>query len=571
MSIAQESSAAACDPASSAVREVVRIGTRASALALVQAGMVVEALSILEVPAQLTMIVTEGDRRAADTPWGEGAFVGAIEKALLDGSVDLAVHSAKDVPTDEDPRLRIAAYLRRAAPEDVLVLPLGETGSLETLAARARVGTDSPRRTAFLRASRPDLRVHPLHGNVDTRLRRLDDGETDALVLAAAGLDRLGLAERISAVLDTELIPSAAGQGALAIQIRTADAATAEIVGRLDDPDTRRAVEAERALVAASGGGCRAPLGVLASTEGGILTLRAGFASIDGSVSVRSRVTSDAPCGDEAAIHDGLSRLADAATAMALDIDRPRVVVTRAVGDAIPLRLALIDAGLAPVLVPCIDIEDALELTPVGVDRWAALDDAEWVVLSSRHGATRCITALRERPWLRVAAVGPSVARPLRAASIEVAVIPSVSTAAALAERIPLDGGERVVVVRGDLAGDGLADRLRKRGARVDSIVAYRTIEGPVASRDALRRSLRQSPRAVVMTSGSTVRGWLTLAAAIDATQAARAIPCIAIGPSTAAACREAGLAVTAESPAADPGTVAATVAAALHDPQETP
>jgi hydroxymethylbilane synthase len=546
-----------------AAAAVLRIGTRASALALVQARMVVEALASSGVQARLTTIVTDGDRRSPDTPWGEGAFVGAIEAALLNGSVDLAVHSAKDVPTDEHPQLRIAAYLPRAVAADVLVLPEGTTGTLDSLPSGARVGTDSPRRTAFLRARRPDLHVRPLHGNVDTRLRRVDAGETDALVLAAAGLLRLGQAGRISAVLPTGVIPPAPGQGALAVQVRADDTATADAVTRLDDATTRRAVEVERALLAASGGGCRAPLGALASPAAGSMRLDAGFATIDGSISVHASASSDGPMRDEAMVAAVLDRLVQDAARSAAGLDRPRVVVARAADDASALCLALVDRGLAPVRVPCIAVED-LPAAPDSDELARVFEAADWVVLSSRHGARRVAAALRDRPALRVAVVGAAVARPLRAAGVDVALIPAVSTAAALADAIPLAPGSRVVVVRGDLAGDALADRLARRGATVRTLIVYRTIEAPASSQEDLREALRRPPSAIVMTSGSTVRGWLALAAGADLAKVARAVPCIAIGPSTAAACRAAGLVVLAEAPSPDPATVATTAASAL-------
>ena len=173
---------------------------------MAQATIVRDALEAAGVSTRIVPITTAGDVRAPDTAWGEGAFVTAIESALLDGRIDVAIHSAKDVPTEEDPRLTIAAYLPRADPRDALVVAPSAAGGgrhrldLDTLPAGSRVGTDSPRRSAFLLARRSDLRVHPIHGNVDTRLRRLDEGETDALVLASAGLDRLGLGARIASV-----------------------------------------------------------------------------------------------------------------------------------------------------------------------------------------------------------------------------------------------------------------------------------------------------------------------------------------------------------------------------------
>ncbi len=253
----------------------LRLGTRASTLALAQSESMASDLRALGVEVEIVRIRTLGDVRPPDTTWGEGAFVGALETALLDGEVELAVHSAKDVPTAMDPRLVIAAFPRREDPRDALVCRDPKL-RLETLPRGARVGTDSPRRGAFLRARRPDLRVHPLHGNVDTRLRRLDEGETDALVLAVAGLARLGRAGRINQVLPADLVPPAPGQGSLAIQCRADDSRTRVLLARLDDPPTRAAVETERAFLVASGGGCRAPIGALALVDGEAIRLLAG-------------------------------------------------------------------------------------------------------------------------------------------------------------------------------------------------------------------------------------------------------------------------------------------------------
>lgn len=261
----------------------LRIGTRGSALAQAQAELVIRALALVGVRATTVIVETAGDVRAADTAWGEGAFVVAIEEALLAGSVDVAVHSAKDVPTDVDPRLSIAAFLTRADPRDALVVRAGLGPLLEDLPAGARIGTDSPRRTGFLLALRPDLDVRPLHGNVDTRLRRLDDGAADGLILACAGLDRLGLAARIGERLDPRMVPPAPGQGAVAVQVRSDDDETIALVRTIDDADTRLVVETERAFLAASGGGCRAPIGAHAEVVGTNLGLFGGYVAPDGS------------------------------------------------------------------------------------------------------------------------------------------------------------------------------------------------------------------------------------------------------------------------------------------------
>ena len=259
----------------------LRLGTRGSALARLQSALVAKKLTALGVPVEIVTIVTAGDVRAPDTPWGEGAFVGALEGALRARTIDLAVHSAKDVPVEPQTDLVIAAYPIRADPRDALVTPIAAT--LDGLHTGAVVGTDSPRRTGFLRAARPDLRVVPLHGNVDTRLKRLDAGEVDALVLAVAGLERLGLAGRIAAILAPAVVPPAPGQGALAVQVRRADHSLRRMLADIDSPQVRVAVTIEREVLHARGGGCRAPLGALAVANDGIVRLLAAVVSPDGS------------------------------------------------------------------------------------------------------------------------------------------------------------------------------------------------------------------------------------------------------------------------------------------------
>jgi len=267
----------------------LRLGTRGSRLALVQSELIANRLRAAGYEVDLVPIVTEGDVRPVDMSPGEGVFVAAIARALLDCEVDVAVHSAKDVPLDEDPGLVIGAYPERADPRDVLITSTGRA-SLESLAQGAVVGTDSPRRTGFLLAARPDLRVVPLHGNVETRLRRLDEGAADAVLLAAAGIDRLGRQERIDERLDPEVVAPAPGQGALAVQVRRADARLVQAVSAIDDDDIRLAVEAEREVLRATGGTCRAPVGALASVKNNAFTLLAAGVNSDGTGRLVERV-----------------------------------------------------------------------------------------------------------------------------------------------------------------------------------------------------------------------------------------------------------------------------------------
>jgi hydroxymethylbilane synthase len=561
----------------------VAIGSRGSALALAQARLVCEALEHDGHACRVVIIETEGDSRAPDTAWGEGAFVAAIERALLDGNVDVAVHSAKDIPTDMDPRLRIAAYLPRADPRDSLVVRTdAKERRLADLPAGSRLGTDSPRRTGFLLARRPDLVVHPLHGNVDTRLRRLDEGETDALVLACAGLDRMGLGNRIAERLEPEIVLPAAGQGAIALQVRSDDERMLVVAAAIDDRDTRLAVEAERAFLSASGGGCRAPIGALANVVGEELELLGGYASPNGTQAVLAHrrgplVSGEALAREIADELDSAARVRGATRAADREGPRsgaPRVLVTRAVDQAGELTTALRDAGLEPIPVPTI----AIEFEPPRGDLDAAagrLQAYRWVVITSANGARamlsaakRTLTELGAPSW---AAIGPTTRRILEREGIEVRFEPSHSTGIMMGAELPVVAGDRVLVVRGDLGDEQLAGALRARGADVDDVIAYRTREAPESSRLLLRMATVGGPiAAAVLTSGSTVRGLVTLgqAESIDVCS----FPAVCIGPETADEARAAGFRVLAVSPTLDSaGLAAATTTALAREPEEAP
>jgi hydroxymethylbilane synthase len=275
---------------------VLRIGTRASALARTQTGWVVDALGL---PVEIVPIVTHGDRssEALTQLGGTGVFVSALRTALYDGEIDVAVHSFKDLPTLPADGIVIAAVPRREDPRDALVARHGRT--LAELPRCARVGTGSPRRAAQLRALGLDLDVVPIRGNVDTRLGRVgaSDGpaDLDAVVLACAGLRRLGRADAITEVLDPIQMLPAPAQGALAIECRGDDAEALAVLGGLDDADTRAAVAAERALLEALEAGCAAPVGALAEIaegdDGLEVFLRATVVAVDGSAAVRRSAT----------------------------------------------------------------------------------------------------------------------------------------------------------------------------------------------------------------------------------------------------------------------------------------
>ena len=274
----------------------LRIGTRRSRLALAQAEEIAVRLEALGVRSELVPMETAGDRGApVDTSAAglKGLFVAEISRALHDGWVDLAVHSAKDMAAEDEEDLVIAAVPERASPLDVLITR--EDG----LAPGSVVGTSSPRRQAQVFRWRPDVVVKEMRGNVDTRLRKLEEGEVDALILAAAGLLRLGVVpEHAQPMSVAEMVP-APGQGCLAVQARAADERTREALAPLDHAASRAELEAERALMRRLGGGCTLPLGALASAEIDRIRLVAIVLSPDGATQARTEV--DAPTPEEAA------------------------------------------------------------------------------------------------------------------------------------------------------------------------------------------------------------------------------------------------------------------------------
>ncbi|GGL84657.1 hydroxymethylbilane synthase [Nakamurella endophytica] len=278
-----------------ATTTTLRVGTRGSALALAQSGQVADWLSsTVGVPAELVRVRTEGDvdRGPLATIGGTGVFVTGVRARLLSGEVDVVVHSLKDLPTAAADGIALAAVPRREDPADVLCARDGLT--LAELPDGARVGTGSPRRAAQLRAARPDLDVRAVRGNVDTRLGMVADGTLDAVVLAAAGLARIGREDAVTERFTEDVMLPAPGQGALAVECRLADRHTgpyASALARLDDPVSRAEVRAERSLLGALEAGCSAPVGARAHSDGVRLTLTGLVIAPDGRRQVRGEIS----------------------------------------------------------------------------------------------------------------------------------------------------------------------------------------------------------------------------------------------------------------------------------------
>ena len=302
---------------------ILRIGTRGSMLAKWQAEFIRKRLfAAAGVEAEIVIIKTAGDKLQhipLTQIGGKGVFIKELEEALLEETIDLAVHSVKDVPTDVPSRLMFPAVCRRDDVRDCLV---GST--LANLRKGARVGTGSLRRQAQLLHLRPDLDIRDLRGNVDTRLRKVESGEYEAIVLSKAGLDRLGLSQRISEILSPEICLPAVGQGAIAVECRLKDAEAGDILAHLDDAESRTAIIAERALLSALQGGCQVPLGAWARIERGELLLEACVCSVDGLQYVKQRAT--APPDQAAQLGEYMARLLAEAGAQSIleEVSRQR-------------------------------------------------------------------------------------------------------------------------------------------------------------------------------------------------------------------------------------------------------
>ena len=276
------------------IRKKITIGTRGSKLALWQANYIADCIRTQypDVDVSLLHIVTTGDK-ILDVPLakigGKGLFTKELETAMLNGEIDLAVHSLKDMPTQLPEGLLLAAITERADAGDAFISP--KYGTVENLPQGAKLGTSSLRRKAQLLKYRPDLTICDLRGNLDTRLKKLDTGDLDAIILAVAGLKRLGWQEQITQVLPNDICLPAVGQGALAIEARSNDEEVLEMLAFLNHQETRWAVEAERAYLAEVEGGCQIPIGVYGKMEQEVLQLEAVILSVDGMRQVRQTIS----------------------------------------------------------------------------------------------------------------------------------------------------------------------------------------------------------------------------------------------------------------------------------------
>jgi hydroxymethylbilane synthase len=537
------------------------VGSRKSALAMWQTHHIVDRLKECwpELAIEIRTYVTEGDKNLESSLpeiGGKGVFTEQLERALELREIDLAVHSLKDLPVESGPAFTIGAIASRSDVRDCVVARNGWT--LDTLPHGAVVGTSSIRRQAQLLAMRPDVTVKPIRGKVETRVRKVFEGQYDAAILAATGLLRLELGGHISQFLSADVFLPAPGQGALAVQCRAGDEETLCLLSRIDEPPLRDAVTAERVFLQQLGGGCSAPIAAHAVTREGRVRMVGLVGSPDGTHIVRvegegSDAAELATALAGRAMQEGARAILDSFRAVH-PADGPavlrgrRVVVTRPREQAAELCQRLQDMGAVPICAPAIRIEPMADPTPLqdAIDNIGSFD---WVVFTSVNAVEvfceRWDRAGRTNLPAKVAAIGTATARALLERGIEPDFMPEQFVGDALARDLPILPGQTVLLPRAEIARRETVDLLVQRGAQVTDLPVYRTIPESISA--AVMDEIRHGVDAILFTSESTVKSFVSAVRGqlpgSGLTESAR-IACI--GPVTAGAARELGLRVDA-------------------------
>jgi len=483
---------------------IVRLGTRGSQLALFQTRCIADALRAIHpgLRVEIEIIQTNGDR-VLDAPLpslgGKGVFTQEIESALLERRIDLAVHSLKDLPTTQPDGLALSAIPKRESPRDVLVA--ARPIRLSELGADQPVGTSSLRRSAQLLAKFPRLAISEIRGNVPTRVKKLLDGRYAAIVLAEAGLNRLGLVVPFKEILNDDVMIPAPGQGALGLQIRASDDELAELLAPLADAESTHCVTAERVLLDRLGGGCQLPLGACAEIDAaGMLRLRARVVSPDGRIVIESELTGPRDSAGELGIRMAEELLAKGAADLIASLDaigpgsvvslnptkqvlaqEPCVLVTRDEDADGPLSRALRSLRMDPVCLPLIRTRPARDLSPLrALARDSATFDA--LILTSANAVEALLLAVPNAPdWLGSTAIfcpGEATAEKLGAAGFA-NVIAGDGDRASMLERFAAHFAGRsiaelrVLYLKGDLAPAAIGEQIVAWGCQSTTLVAY--------------------------------------------------------------------------------------------------
>jgi len=539
-------------------KNIIRIGTRGSALALAQAGWVrrklEEAYPGLKV--QTIKIKTSGDRfltspiKAIE---GKGIFVKEIEDALLQEKIDLAVHSMKDLPTEIPAGLTITAITEREDPRDALV-SAGQR-LLKDLPAGSKVGTGSLRRQTQILHHRPDLVVVPIRGNVETRLKKLDRGEVDGLVMAVAGLKRIGHQDRISEYLSLDVCLNAVAQGALGLETRDGDPVN-QMVAFLHHHPSATEVLAERAFLGRLGGGCQIPVGARGYVEGDRIKLMGVVGDASGKRLVRGEVEGKAEdaksLGEELAerlLSQGADQLLNGgevdSKGKAKGNPKPLlgrcIMITRPRIQSGSFVRGLEELGSEVIECPTIEIIPPESYVPL--DRTIqALEEYDWIVFTSVNGVKEFLNRLQylgkdsaALEGIRLAAIGPETAREIASHGIQVEFVPADYRAEGILHGLnPAEvEGKRFLLPRAATARDILPRTLKQWGAEVDVVQAYRTV--PAKGSAAILSGVLSENKVdmVTFTSSSTVKYFVDLLSPVDLRKFCNAVAVACIGPIT--------------------------------------
>lgn len=532
-------------------RSPLRIATRSSALAREQAQRVADLLAaaVPGLAVELLTVNTEGDRDKTSpltAIGGRGVFTSGVQEALHLGLAEIAVHSAKDLPSEQTPNLVIAAFPERLDPRDVLVSRHGV--GLQHLPPNPRIGTSSQRRAAQVLSIRPDAVIVDLRGNIDTRLQKAHTDAYDAIVIAAAGLTRMGWDDAITEYLPLDVFVPSPGQGALAVEACADDHDTIALLASIDNPAVRAEVIAERAFLAAIGAGCTKPVGAIA--EGGVLRVFAATEDLAQPTTVQHELVG----GAAISVARGLAAQMTAATDSdpRIELAHERVLVTRPLDQAGPLMEAVIAAGGEAVVAPAISITLVAEHDPMflAAQNRVHRGDVDWVLFTSANGVRSFVRGLdlaAVPASVRWGALGTATAAAMREHGIVPHTQATMASASGLAQAIGDGGveGLRIIAPQGNLAlaRPDLAGNLRSAGAEVEVFEAYQTHVASEAD-FALVQRIREKPVTVVtLTSPSAVNGLLNLLdGSWDAVGTARVV---CVGETTAQAARDARLGVS--------------------------
>lgn len=552
------------------MRPSITIGSRGSKLALWQSEHVKAAIRGIapDLEVEIRVVKTQGDK-VLDVPLsaigGKGVFTKEIETELLAERIDVAVHSLKDLPTENPEGLVIAAVPERASPYDAFVSKTKTP--LDEIKTGAVVGTSSLRRRAQLLAYRPDLEVVDLRGNVPTRVEKVMNGPLDAIVLAAAGLERLEMSDVISHIIDEAVMLPAAAQGALAIQVRESDFELRELLSKLTHAPTLAEITAERTFLEALGGGCQTPIAAVAKVENDALNFSGRVISLDGhnviNVSRRGAASDAEALGKDAALEalkNGAEWIvAESETAIedlkknakagpARPLKGLKVVVTRPPAQGRKFVNALEEAGATVISFPTIatrPIDNAGDVEP--------LDSYDWAIFTSANAVRYFADYARDRELdldtfrsVKICAVGTATSEALAELGLTPQLIPETFVAESLLEALleaePELEGKRILLPRGNLARDFLPTELRERGARVDELTLYETV-APQESIDKVDDLIAQRPDVVTFTSSSTAENFVGLVG--DKLDAIREHAVFAsIGPQTTETAESLGLSI---------------------------